>query len=82
MFARDSEAAGYRLKSPISGRRCSTVEAMQPSSSRAGMTTESSVSGRALLVSEGVGILNKKGGDLFDRRLFVEGLSTQRILPP
>jgi hypothetical protein len=38
------------------------------------MTTESSVSGRSGLVSEGAGILNKKGGDLFDRRLFVEGL--------
>ena len=32
------------------------VEAMQPSSSRAGMTTESSVSGRAGLFSGGLGI--------------------------
>jgi len=32
------------------------VEAMQPSSSRAGMTTESSVSGRAGLDSGGLGI--------------------------
>jgi hypothetical protein len=45
-------------------------------------SSESSLSGRALLVSEGVGILNKKGGDLFDRRHLVEGLSAQRILPP
>jgi hypothetical protein len=26
--------------------------------------------------------VRKKGGDLFDRRLFVEGLKAQRILPP
>jgi hypothetical protein len=45
-------------------------------------SSESSLSGRAGLVSGVAGILNKKGGDLFDRRLFVEGFSTQRILPP
>jgi hypothetical protein len=42
------------------------VEVMQTSSSRAGMTTESSVSGRAGLVSGGFGIsipsLTKQGG--------------------
>lgn len=41
------------------------VEAMQPSSSRAGMTTESSESGRAVLVSGRLGIFafpNREAG--------------------
>ncbi len=51
---------GGRLKSAISRWRCSTVEAMQPSSSRAGMTTESSVSGRLGLVFRWVGHSKQK----------------------
>ena len=39
------------------------VEAMQPSSSRAGMTTESRESGRAGLVSGGLGILSFPNGE-------------------
>lgn len=39
------------------------VEAMQPSSSRAGMTTESSESGRAVLVSGRLGIFAFPNGE-------------------
>ena len=53
------------------------VEAMQPSSSRAGMTTESSESGRAGLVSGGLGIFafpnGETGGAGQVRLIFVKG---------
>ena len=51
------------LRSVSSSCRCSMVEAMQPSSSRAGMTTESSESGRAGLVSRVLGILAFPNGE-------------------
>ena len=54
------------------------VEAMQPSSSRAGMTTESSESGRAGLISGCVGIFafpnGETGGKGQAGLIFVEAL--------
>ena len=53
------------------------VEAMQPSSSRAGMRTESSVSGRVGLVSGGLGIFafpnGEAGGAGQVALIFIEG---------